>query len=286
MKKLFSILVLGLSVLLCGAYMLPLPAVPSALKIPAERADYVALHFWDSLGTVPPDSLGCGVWQQAVADFLSVFPHMSSDDVRGHAAQQLVDLGRGDDANAACISSALETCLFEVNSPQHDERLFADFLQRMTAAAYPDSMRSAWLLEMVSKNLPGTKAPDFEFTGRDGKRHTLYNSLACPTILCFYDPYCDDCHRTVAEMAGDIILNSRIERGAASVLAITVADEDAWRVASGVLPPAWTDGHNDGSIDSLFLINSYPSLYLLNAEGIIVAKDAPYSQIISLLTAM
>lgn len=270
------------------AYRLPLPALPDTLREPRERAAYAALHFCDALDHEPADSLTAEVWHQSVADLLSFFPHIANDSICAMAAERLVDAGRRNDAWAADISSALESCLFDGASPQRDEKLFALFLKLMADAAYPDAERCRWLLSMVEKNMPGSTAPDFAFTDRSGAARTLHASLGRPTVLFFYDPECDDCHHAAAQMASDIILQSRLGRGAAQIIAITTADIDSWRKSAGQFPDAWTDGHNDGSIDDddLFFIPSYPTFYLLDSDGTIVLKDAPYSRIISVLTAM
>lgn len=286
-NRLATALIIAVS-LASAAYTLPLPQVPDTLRTPRERASFAALHFFDELAQAPADSMDTEAWQQTVANFLSLYPHIGNDSVVALASGRLVDAGRGNATRAADISAALETCLFDAASPQRDERLYARFLRLMADADYPDAERSRWLLEMVEKNLPGSKAPDFTFTDRQGRKRTLAASLGKPTILFFYDPGCDDCHRTAAEMAGDIILQSRIARGAAQVIAVTTADPDSWKEAAGQFPDTWTDGLNDGSIDSddLFLIPTFPTIYLLDADGTIILKDAILSQALSTLMAM
>ncbi len=62
----------------CGRYgadELPLPAVPAEMTVPADRAGYILLHFWDAMDFDDADrSLDRDFMGQNMANFLSVFP--------------------------------------------------------------------------------------------------------------------------------------------------------------------------------------------------------------------
>ena len=53
-----------------------LPDVPETLRDPADRADYLALHYWDCFDFADTALLSCPeITEQAFVDFLSVLPH-------------------------------------------------------------------------------------------------------------------------------------------------------------------------------------------------------------------
>ena len=59
---------------------LPLPAIPSALRTPHERAAYLLTHFWDSMDFA--DTLRSrhpAFMEQNLVNFLSLFPHAQTE---------------------------------------------------------------------------------------------------------------------------------------------------------------------------------------------------------------
>lgn len=290
MKSIFKVLctvIVPLSVVL-GARGLELPLVSSELKTPAARADYVALHFWDAMDFRSPQATDADSMAQNFANFLSVFPVMSGDSARAEAIDAVVANARVTDDAAYMLSQTIENYLFAATSPMRDERLYTDFLRSMLAASYPDSTRSAWMLEMTSKNLPGSKVVDFDFVDRSGASHRLSEFAGTPVLLFFYDPECEDCHKAAAELADDFITRMRIEGGKLKVLAINPAEADTWRTIPQNFPQTWLDGCDNGVLDEsgAFLFSSFPTFYLLDATGSVLLKEPQMPQLLSAISAL
>lgn len=283
MKKLLAYIFAAASALVIAVgFELPLPTVPPTLRTVADRADYVALHFWDAMDFADSSATDAAFMAQNVANFISVFPLVSTDSVRALAAADAVARARATDESALAFSQAVENCLFDSESEQRDEALYVLFLGKMLDAAYPDSVRSQWMLDMASRNLPGSRVPDFDITDRNGEVRSLHSLLGKTTILYFYDPGCDDCHAAAELMAADPVLRLRLDAGSAAVVAVHPGDLDEWKTTRGTFPTSWIDGCDDGAIDdaSLFLFASYPSFYLLAPDGTIILKDAPVQTIL------
>lgn len=267
---------------------LALPVVPAELRTPSERADYIALHFWDAMDFGAPSALDEAELSQNVANFLSVLPHTSGDSARVAAVDKVVRAAAANEEAALLFSQTIESYLFAAASPMRDERLYTVFLERMLDAAYPDSVRSRWMLDMTAKNMEGTPATDFTFTDRNGAQRTLYGCLGKPTLLFFYDPDCDLCHAAAEEMARDIVLSTRVEQGRAAIIAISPGEMDAWKAHKASFPSTWTDGCDGGIIDEneLYMIAEYPEFYVLAPDGTVVLKAAPLSKAVSALLGM
>ena len=52
-----------------------LPTIPESLTTTEERADYLAMHYWDNLDVAALDDEAFDAVQQAFADFVSILPY-------------------------------------------------------------------------------------------------------------------------------------------------------------------------------------------------------------------
>lgn len=288
MKHIISIIAV-MATLLAVAKELALPSVPSDLRVPALRADYIGAHFWDAADWTDSMVTDQAQLTQNVANYLSVFPVMSGDSARSAAADVFVARAlRSGDERALAVSQALEDCLFASGSQLRDEALYAIFLERMIAAGYPDSMRAQYMLEMTRKNMPGTPAADFTFTDRNGNVSSLHKFADRPTVVLFYDPDCHNCHDLALAMADDPILKTKLISGSIKILALCPVEEDEWRNHGAWLPDSWTDATDNGAIEEgeLYDFGTFPSLYLVGADDNVILKDCTPAQLIEAVTAL
>ena len=258
---------------LLGALLtaVPLPEVPSELRLPEERADFIVEHFWepaDSLGSYTPDAV-----EQAFANFISVFP-IASEGARARAMGALVDKTASSPADFAMIAEIADRYLYSDDSPIASEDFYILFLEQAVESPKlgdAEKIRPQWLLEMARKNRPGMKAADFMFVTRDGNETSLLseNARLGGSTLIFYDPDCGHCRQ---------IMSQFIASGYQSpVIAIYSGDDkDLWEQTAAQLPESWTVGYDDGSIqeDDLYIIRTLPAIYILSPDGIVKEKEA------------
>lgn len=269
---------------LTASAALPLPQVPDSLRTVASRADFVALNFWNAMQWNDTIATSSSVMTQSVADFVSVFPHMSGDTARIAAINNLTRHAvAAGETTAITLSEAIETILFDAHSPQRDETLYTLFAQSLLSSGAPDSVRLEYMLEMTRKNMAGTYAADFEFTARTTTTaHRLSDLRGKKVLLLFYDPSCDDCHRLANALALDTIIKRAVTAEQLVVLAVSPEDADEWRNAGEWLPLQWIDATDNGAIytNELYDIGSFPSLYLIDTDGRVLIKDGLPEQII------
>lgn len=278
-----------MTALIAVAKELALPVVPPTLRVPALRADYIGAHFWDAADWT--DSMVTDPRQltQNVANYLSVFPVMSSDSARTAAADIFIKRAlRAGDEQALAASQAIEDCLFASDSELRDDRLYSIFLERMIAAGYPDSIRAQYMLGVARKNMPGTPAADFSFTDRKGNVSSLRKFVDKPTVILFYNPDCQDCHELATAMADDPIIKVRLISGGINILAVSPVDESEWLNHGAWLPDDWTDATDKGVIetDELYDFEAFPSLYLIGADGKVILKDCTPPQLIEAIAGL
>lgn len=182
MKRILTAII-ATAAMLGLAKELALPAVPSDLRIPALRADYIGAHFWDAMDWTDSMATDPAAMTQNVANCLSVFPHMSGDSARVAAADTFVARAlRAGENSALAASQAIEDCLFASGSELRDEMLYTVFLERMLAAGYPDSARASYMLEMTRKNMPALRLPTLPLltaTVRNRPSSALPTALQC-----------------------------------------------------------------------------------------------------------
>lgn len=257
---------------------LPLPDVPASLTDPSDRAAYLSLHFWDAMdfcnGLMVRDT---AMIEQTFANFLSVL-EMTDLDVCREAVESLVARSSANGPAFRLIRSTADHYLADPNSPLRNEDLLILFLEEYLGSPLveeTDSIRYAYLLERASMNRPGTKAPDFNFKYRrlseilnnisdssetGGTPASLYGLISGNelNVLVFYDPDCEVCKKTLGDLA-------KVEgNGDSRVIPVNITD----------LP----------DIDDLYDLPASPTIYLLDPDANILAKDFPAGSIAKILS--
>ncbi len=259
-----------------------LPDVPPTLRDPADRADYLAVHYWDHFDFADTTLIGRPeVSEQAFVDFLSVLPYTRN------AAAAVDTLYTRASAGTSMLYYFIELgdkYLYEPNSPMHDEELHILVLQSLVdnpRIAAIDKLRPRKLLEMALKNRPGDAAADFEYLGRDGVKRRMSGLAAEYTLLYFYDPTCDECERVRERLASAQIVGDMLQNGRLVVLSVSVAgDADAWRRQN--VPKGWMDGRDVGERlvrNAVYDLKAMPTLYLLDPQKRVLLKDASAGQV-------
>ena len=262
---------------------LDLPVIPPDVTDPNLRADFIALHFWDSMDfrdTVR--SRNSDFIQQNFVNYLSILPYTSSTDVVGEGFSRLLDKACVDSAAYDLLLSTADKYLDDPNSPMLSEDIYIIYLNSLIQSGRLDDNSLAvkkYRLEMAGKNRPGTLAADFSFVTSEGAGYTLthyVNTQSCDVMLVFFDPECDHCDEILGELTSNPRLNTEIADGTIRVLAMYSGEnENAWRDKAAELPSSWTIGYNAGSVvdDELYFLPALPSIYIIGHNGIVKEKD-------------
>lgn len=194
------------------------------------------------------------------------------------------DTGKNEDT-AEAATLALENNLLSASSSLHDENLYIAFVEEMLRVGYPNRVRNEWMLSAVNRNRPGSTLPTFEYDTRDGVRHSSAELRGSITVLMFYDPDCSDCSEAIARFQSDSRICAAIEDGKLRIVCIYAdGDMDSWISSYGKIPAAWTDGIDTGRIadEELFLLPTTPTIYIVDAEGKILRKEALVEDVLNL----
>lgn len=281
---------------------LPFPevGVPSMLEGDAERAEYMALNYWNGLTDTsrmfPCDSVYVsGVRkdevEQKFADWTMLLDAVEPA-VSGKAVAKLYERAVACERKDSA-SNVFETFVYlagkyfyDPNSPMRNEDRYLPFVSRLASYGGLDRlMRGKYEREarLCAMNCTGTRAADFRFSDRNGRIYTLYGIEAEYTLLFFSNPGCTACKQIMAMLENSPAVSSYIRSGRLAVANIYIDDDlEAWRSYLPEYPAEWYNGFDPDLVireDEIYCIRAIPSLYLLDKGKRVILKDAPEQKI-------
>ncbi len=121
----------------------------------------------------------------------------------------------------------------------------------------------------------GSLAPDFTGPNPEGKSISLKQSLGKVTIIDFWASWCKPCR---AENTNVVALYAKYHAKGLNILSVSLDKEaSAWKAAIAKDKLTWNHVSNlkefEDPIALQYGINAIPSIYILDAKGVIIAKD-------------
>lgn len=264
--------------------------VPQTLTLPSERADWIALHYWDRFDFTDTTGIrGSSFLEQALKDYLVLLRTASS----GRQAEGLKTLvqkaGQGTPkAMLLFFDEKLEEYLAYSYSPlQNNEQYIAVLEALLQSDRYDEDekIRPATLLELCLKNRVGSIAEDFAYvlSDKDSPIFRLHDLKAERLILLFFDPECLHCRQLIDQMKQSPTLNAQQQSGRLKILTIyPYADVEAWRERVGILSANWINSYNpESSIlsDELYELKITPALYLLDGQKRVIVREGGLAEV-------
>lgn len=172
-------------------------------------------------------------------------------------------------------------------SPIRNGELYIQYLQSMlSVGSIPDEARQRAddNLRIALLNRVGTVANDFRFKEREGKESSLHSLPGRDILLVFYDPDCPHCGEILNQIADSPQINSAIELGNLTVLAVYAEGKrDVWERTKKELPLNWLVGFDLSRIldNGLYDLPAMPLIYLLSNDKRVVLKDPDVSLLLN-----
>lgn len=259
---------------------LPTPVPPEGYNR-EEALNYIFYHFWDSLDrndtTLLHDS---DFIEQNFANYALFLSHTTDPVKRKEGIKNLMESLQSDTVAYNLMGTTAYHYLYDPNSPMYSEESFIPFMEVLETSPIVDAInktRISFLLENARKNRPGTRAADFSFITREGKKTSLHSLPSENDILLmFYDPDCDSCHDRISRMKKSEVLAELIDNGSLIVVAVYSGENrEAWKNNAGDLPKNWIVGYEPGSLEDkeLYYFRASPTFYLLNKDKQVINKD-------------
>ena len=264
-----------------------LPTIPNELTTPEQRADYLALHYWDNLDMTNFAEVESEATQLAFANFVSILPYTEQ---RGEAFARLWAKSYTNRDAFYHMLHLAELYLYDVGSPQRNEEHYIEALEAISTLSQIsdiDKDSATAQLELLKRNRIGEIASDFAFVDKHGAEHSLSEYSTDYVLLLFASADCEDCKRMKRDIDANTRLWMMLRRGTLSIVAITITeDESLWQATS--VPERWVEGWDKAQIlesTQLYDLTTKPRLYLLNNEHKILLKNTTPAQVEAYISA-
>lgn len=299
-----SSLVIGFSALTASAqnaepidtatYVLPLPAMPAELTQPADRAAFLAEHYWDAMDWQNPLLLNADRFMgESMATYGTLLGIAPEDKAEATVASLVKTIGE----NQAALDKVAEyaySYFYHPESPYYNEEtylLFIDPILTAPSTNHENKERLKFRKEEIMKNRVGNVATDFSYIGTDGEKHRLLETApeAEYRLLMFYEPDCEVCTEAIRIMTSSASFARAQETGEVAVIAINAFGQPQGGSAQpkAGMPANWTVGYSpEGEIDEdeIYVIRTTPAIYLLDREGRILQKDLSLPRLADFVT--
>ena len=282
----------------------PMAEVPTMLTEPAERAVWLAQHFWDRFTDpqklYPCDSLTVnGVPLEPLEGQVGLFsslvqqiPLPEGEKAMVNAFHRLEAFQKAQpEGNVFTQTSALiSRYFFDPNSPVRSEDLYLPFVTLLAESPLtPQDLKPgyAWDARTCRMNRAGTPAADFTFVDTAGRQRSLYGIQAEWTLLIFGNPDCNACREIMEQMAASPEISALIRSGRLKVADIYIDEEiDLWKEKADTYPREWINGYDPAftiRTDRIYAVRAVPSLYLLDEKKNVLLKDALVETVLQVL---
>lgn len=276
----------------------PFPDIqlPSVISDPAQRSEYIALHYWDDLQALP---MGGSEAEQALASFLGLLQNGVTMECGKVAMSRLFSQIEKEESRDTSrhvftlMTQLVSRYLYDPNSPLRNEDLYLPFVSALASSPFTsDDMRTAYRYEAESCSLNQymSVAPDFAVRTITGDTFTLHSVRAQYIMLFFSNPGCTACKEIIDQVMSFPPAVKGLSDGRLAVVNVYI-DEDlkAWREYEHNYPTIWKTGYDLRHVirgERLYDVRAIPSLYLLDGEKHVLMKDAPVERVLSVISTL
>ena len=258
-----------------------LPAIPTMLTAPEQRADFLVKHYWDNVNFADTNYIHHPeVTEQAWADYCDILNHVPLETAQ-EAMRKTIERTNVDKKVFTYITDLADKYLYDPNSPMRNEEFYIPVLDVMLDSPLLEEIekvRPKARRELAQKNRIGTKALNFNYTLASGAQGSLYQQQAEYILLFINNPGCHACTETIDALKNAPIINQLLEQKRLTVLSIYPDEElDEWRRHRDEFPQEWINGYDKSltiKTQNLYDLKAVPTLYLLDANKKVLLKDA------------
>jgi len=264
-----------------------------------ESLNYYTEHFWDKFMDTTKTWL-CdsthiagvekGELEQAFSNYVYSLEYLNIDKacklVRGlYGRMQSIRPCASNNAYSGLLGIA-ERYLYDPNSPVRNEDFWTPIAEAVAAdPETPEELRGsyAYQAETSRLNRVGSKAADFRFCDKNGKVRSLYSIKADYVLLFFSNPGCTACKEIIDNLRTSLKVDYLLSEGKFAVVNVYIDDDiAAWYDYMPYYPETWYNGYDPNFVirtDLTYNVRAIPSLYILDKDKTVLAKDAPESKV-------
>lgn len=257
-----------------------LPALAPSMLSPEDKAAYLNEHYWDRFDFADTLFIAEADTAHMATAFAVYAGRYVPDSLASESMSRLMAKASESKRMFDYFMMLAEVVLHDPNSPLRNDELYIPVLEAALRSDLLDEyekMPYEYDLDMALRNRVGRAATDFEYTSESGRSGRMYDIEADYLLIFVSNPGCPMCRDVREQIVASPMLNELIERGTLKVLVI-YPDEDleAWREHLSDYPSSWINAYDRGmtiSKERLYDLKAIPSLYLLDADKRVMAKD-------------
>ena len=267
-----------------------LPYPPVGITRVADRAEYVASHYWQGLDYSDKSWLSDTLaLEQIFVDWIPVLAQLPPDS-RAKAAATVILYGKDYPDMQLRLCELAELYFCGRNSPYRNEEIYIPIVQALINDSGIDTVRKVYYrhqLERILKNRPDTLAADIAFSTAKRRRGHLYGLLSDYVLLYFFNPDCGMCRQATEYIKKSQVLSSLSAERRLTILAVYPGDDlRLWKSNLKATPEDWTVARYAGKTDrTAYDLSSIPEFYLLDAKKTVILKDASIEEVEAWLQA-
>lgn len=252
----------------------PYPTVPESLTTLYDRSDYLIEHFWDQCNLKSAFSYRTK-FKQAFCDYLGILPY-ANKDIISRSISNLIKEVKKQPQNMLTLGKIAEETLYSDSAVYWSDELYYHFAKAVVETkkiSKEDKIRFKHHIQVLGYSQMGMKAYDLPYTDENGQQCSL-NDITAPFTILFINEYdCDDCLFAKARLSTDIKTNQLIDDGTLAIVSLSPCEaDDEWKQAIASYPDKWIKAASP-EVDSFFDIRMTPTIYVLNINHEIVAKN-------------
>ncbi|MCM1290317.1 MAG: DUF5106 domain-containing protein [Prevotella sp.] len=253
------------------------PVAPESLTSLEERTNYLMEHFWDKL-----DYKTDAVSQYALNDAFRVYATavcFADRDVALKSIDQLLKKLKKNPTLLTQMVLAAEENFYGQRTERYSDEAYIPFLEAAVSnKKVPKIRRNRWenQLKRIKNSLTGQKLATFPIEERRGGKGE-FEARHKMTIIEFGDPGCDDCRFSRLTLDTNVDLTKLVDSEKVEIVFIVLSPQEGWREEVSSYPAKWLVASSEG-VDDIIDIRTSPSIYVLDHEGNIVAKNVTAAQ--------
>lgn len=262
------------------------PQVPHDLTSLQERTTYLVAHFWERCDMKSAFS-SRDKFKKAFSDYVSFMPYADTDTIRT-SVSALIDTVKKSPNNLLILGQIAEDTLYGDSAIIWSDELYLPFAQAVVASkkvSDADKARFQHHVKVLSHSQIGMTIPKIKTYSQNGRNVSIDTISAPITILFINEPDCDDCLLAKARLSANIKANQLISERKLAIVSLypDEADENWFKAAAGY-PANWIVTASPDA-DSYFDLRVTPSIYIINSDKRIIAKNMDIDSVLTYISA-
>lgn len=261
-----------------------LPLIPDTLRTIESRFNYVVDHYWNRFDFSDTFRIETKETEEALVNYLDLISRLPVGKGQEHLAN-LMEKSSANSLMLEYINKLARKYLVNYDSPMRNDLLYMGAAKYLARTATDETLKYNAIQDttMLSLNLPGTKATDFQFTTPTGEIKRISDVQGKYTVLLFYNPDCKSCSQILEATKESEIIHRALEEENTTLVAIYPQDDSyIWRKYLETVPDKWINGCDNGMTlisEVLYDLRVLPVFYLLDYNKEVVLKDVPLKTI-------